>query len=395
MKTEIVVVGAGPAGSICAGILSQLGHEVILLDRAEFPRDKGCGDGVSPMGIQIIDELGLLPEFEQLQFTPIGSCRLTYDFSFSVDFRGKFNYLGYIAPRKQFDEFLFNYAIRSGARYICADVNNLIKTDDRIHGVEIYHNQQAETIEAKFVVIANGSNSTLARSLNEKRPLPIAYALRAYIENLTTDPHCVEMFYDKRIPRGYAWLFPVNDHIANIGIGALIEHNRSTSINVKAIFNDFVKLCIARSPIPEAVTVGPVKGGMLNLGFQKDYKRVFDGALIAGDAGRLVSPLFGSGITSAMLSGRYAAETIHDVVNRSATSFDDLFQYEVRLRKALQREHRFAKIIRDILLFRPTQKIIFKSTYLAKFSIELAKRIHPDIVDIEIDPVKLHVSPKS
>ncbi|MGW8379278.1 geranylgeranyl reductase family protein [Streptomyces sp. ODS28] len=323
---DVIVVGAGPAGSAAAYHLARGGLDVLLLEKTAFPREKVCGDGLTPratkqlidMGIDISEEAGWLRN-KGLRIIG-GGHRLELDWPELASFP---NY-GLVRKRDDFDEQLARQAEKAGARmYERCNVGEPIVDErtGRITGVHAKLGVEKEpvTFHAPLVVAADGNSTRLSlkMGLHRREDRPMGVAVRTYFTSPRHDDDYLESWLElwdrrgeqDRLLPGYGWIFPMGDGTSNVGLGVL-----NTSSSFKELdWREILKAWCASMPeewgyVPENMT-HPIRGAALPMAFnrQPHYTR---GLLLVGDAGGMVSPFNGEGIAQAMEAGAMAAEHI-------------------------------------------------------------------------------------
>ena len=338
---DVIVVGAGPGGATTATALAQQGHNVLLVDRHTFPRDKICGDAISLGCIQIMGELGMSSKIERAvargEFYPLEGMRLVgpSGHTLRADFRGGPNgEKSYVAPRVYFDAMIQQQAVESGARFLQSEVKEPIVENGRVVGVLARQDGETHAYRSRVVVGADGVTSAIMRALRPEPEQHVdkhrAVALRAYIEGIELYPHEVEFFlYDDILP-GYAWIFPIGDGVANIGLGMRLDRFRKLKKNLKKMLQEFLDMPDIRRRIKDSGALRDVATWQLNFGSQKRLRHVYDGALLVGDAAGFINPLTGGGIHNALISGCLAAETIDVALRAGDTSAEGMRVYEQR-----------------------------------------------------------------
>lgn len=386
LESEITVAGAGPAGAVCAGILANLGHDVLLLDKSAFPRDKPCGDLIAPAAVKIIGEMGLRPKLDQACFNYIDSANFVSSYRtglrFKVDTAGRV----LIAPRKKFDQILFGHALASGARFQKGLAQSPRFEGDNITGVTAQIDGRKTEITSRLTVIADGSHSKIAAVLNRdnRRKYKRGFAVRTYLENAGIQPRTINLYIDRSTFPGYTWLFPVENNLANFGVGACLDQHRSPRHLKNLLLNSYNRLQQS-GEVSENSELSKIQGSYLNFGFVKHQQRVFNGALITGDAACLVDPLSGAGIVNALVSGRLAAETAHECLKNNSLGENSLYQYENRLRKTIQKEMYASRMILRLISFSfPLFDLFLKSAKNSRLIPAIIHKYYPDI-DFEIE----------
>ncbi|MEC4017036.1 geranylgeranyl reductase family protein [Streptomyces sp. H27-D2] len=325
-RADVIVVGAGPAGSTTAYYLAKAGLDVLLLEKTAFPREKVCGDGLTPratkqlvsMGIDISEEAGWLRN-KGLRIIGGGS-RLQLDWPELAAYP---NY-GLVRKRDDFDEQLARQAQKGGARlYERCNVGAPV-IDDRSGRITGVHAKLGEektpvTFHAPLVVAADGNSTrlSLAMGLHRREDRPMGVAVRTYFTSPRHDDDYLESWLElwdrrgaeDRLLPGYGWIFGMGDGTSNVGLGIL----NSSSAFKELDWREVLKAWCASMPAdwgytPENMTM-PIRGAALPMAFnrQPHYTK---GLLLVGDAGGMVNPFNGEGIAYAMESGQIAADVI-------------------------------------------------------------------------------------
>jgi menaquinone-9 beta-reductase len=301
---DVIVVGAGPAGSVAALTLARAGARVGLIDKAKAGRDKACGDLVGPRGVRLLDDLGLSVAGAQtagdmIVAGPSGRRVL-------LPARAGRTYPGHavIVQRAQFDAHLRRAALEAGAADVSAHVRSV--RDGRVTL------DSGGWLNADFVIGADGATSTTAHTAGLVDP-PRAlwgFAVRGYIPVEVPLP-VIALWNDhpRRGFPGYGWLFPGSDG-ANLGLGIGLGHSRHGAQRAQRQFDAF-RLHLIRIGLLEGAVSAPTRqlGGWLKMGIVGT--RPAEGkVLLVGDAAGLVNPLQGEGIAQALASGKAAAEAV-------------------------------------------------------------------------------------
>jgi geranylgeranyl reductase family protein len=310
---DVLVVGAGPAGSIAALVLARAGASVALLDKAQFPRDKACGDFVGPRGLQVLADLGIaepagLDVRDMVVIGPTGR-RVVLPCFNGVTYPGRARAM----TRSVFDDALRTAALDAGAVAFTGRADRPLWSSGEIDGFTV-SDGDGEELRADFVIGADGATSHVAQSagLVEGSRVLWGFAVRCYVEQ-NIDLPAITLWEQTRwhaFP-GYGWIFPNPGGMANIGLGIGTLADRQAGADavraLPAYFDHLVDLgLLARapvSPLPRRLG-GWLKMGMV--GTSPATGRV----LLVGDAAGLVNPLQGEGIAQAMTSGRSAAEAV-------------------------------------------------------------------------------------
>ena len=335
---DVIIVGAGPAGSTAALYAHRLGLNCILLDKAVFPRDKICGDALSGKSVRLMRELNLLEGVEELEGSEIN--RITFGSpshsQFDVHLKGNKNndYItkGYVVPRKIFDNFLFKKADELTETRQGFTVNDIIYQNDNISGVKgINIEGKEEILNAPIIMGCDGANSIIARKLGlyEMDMENTAVAIRCYYEGVEGLSNQIELHYVSEVKPGYFWLFPAGNGKANIGIGLSKNDAKKEDRTLRQIMDEIVQSDYFRSRFGNARPLEKPVGWNLPLG-RIQRKNHGNGFMLLGDAAGLIDPFTGEGIGNAMVAAKYAmqvaskAKNHNDYSKRSFSEYDQL-----------------------------------------------------------------------
>ena len=320
IKTErdVIVVGAGPAGSICASYLAKAGIDVLVLDKDIFPRDKACGDILQEGIVSHVDKLGAFDELDRM-----GACIRSLRLVSSSGDTAQLPFECYCAPRYSFDELMIKTAVKHGAefRQSCR-VTDMIIEKGTVCGVRVrWHGEESE-IRARVVIGADGAYSQTARQLGimQEKPSGIMFGQRAYFKGVKLDKSFSRNQYntygvfsfDEDIIPGYCWAVPcgekgASEGLCNVGI---IVRDREL-IKPEALQTRFDKWRnntgeIARM-FESAQQVSPWMSGKL-CDMTQMIDNIGDGFIIIGDAGAHMLPLYNDGLSAAANSAKAAAD---------------------------------------------------------------------------------------
>ena len=343
-KYDLIIVGAGPAGSGAALYAAQYGLSVLLLDKAKFPRDKICGDAISGKSMMVLRELGLLEEAKKLPSAYIDSVIFGSPTFNTVQIPLQANEKkglppGLVIRREIFDGFLFDKAAKvvDGVRENF-EVTELLFEDSRVSGVVGKDLNSGEILrfEAKITIGADGFNSVVARATQcfDNNPEHWVVALRQYYKNVKGLDKQVELHYLDEVQPGYLWIFPAGNGWANVGVGMLQDTLKKRRINLKKILKDAVENPVFRDRFAGAEAVEEPRGWNLPVGslHRKNYGHGF---MLLGDAAGLIDPFTGEGIGNALFSAKIACQTAQEAVKANDFSEDFLARYDRDLWQAL------------------------------------------------------------
>ncbi len=355
-----MVVGSGPAGSFTAALLAGQKHDVLLLDKEDFPRDKTCGDAISAKVLELLSNAGMGKEIvgsiAHGDFYPLHYMRLVSPHGFSQTYpvnKSSEGFNAVVAPRIHFDALIQRQAIRAGAEFCRAKADALIFDRNQVSGIKVIKNGSPVEISAKLVVFFFGVASTLTHFLRAGRQHTNSHraiALRAYASNLELYPHEVEFYIYEGILPGYAWIFPLADNRVNIGLGMRLDHYHRKPYNLKEMFDHFLNLPLIKNRIKPGFKLEKLASWPLKFGSQTGLQYAFNGALLVGDAGGFISPLTGGGIHRSLLSGQLAAGVIHEALQKGDYSLNTLGRYEQLCQKQLLRNLRYTYHLTNTLL---------------------------------------------
>lgn len=342
--TQIVIVGAGPAGCTTAAALAADGIDVLLVDRATFPRDKVCGDGLTPRSVAVIKALGLLPQLEASGAKRISGLQITGPEGRSI--RVNFDELasdipsfGLTVPRRALDSALLQKAMGAGARFLDRfRVRRLNQRDGRVVGVQGQHKGQAAEIDAPLTCLAVGAAMTLSlqAGLLDRAP-PIIRAARGYFSSSGDLEPVFQFHFDQQLLPGYGWLFPMSGGRVNVGAGFFPDgrFKRDRSAPHRAVERFVLRNARVQAQLNGLAPVGPIKSHPLRTDFGH-YPCYKSGLLLVGEAAGLVNPITGEGVDYALESGLLAAQVAAAALARDSTADEHLSRYDALLRDRYQ-----------------------------------------------------------
>ena len=323
-RTAVAIVGAGPAGTAAALRLGQLGvRDVVLLDRADFPRDKTCGSGLSPRGIRTLRELGAWEAIEPHAYHVTG-LRLVTPGDREVVVSGGASAAAVVCLRRTLDHALLERARALGVEFVPGFTADTLRAEDgRVAGVV---GRDGRELAARWTIVADGAHSTLTV---DRRPPRLMQAIMGWWEGAPFRPHHVEMVFDRLVTPGYGWLFPESATRVNIGI---CYEDPGRARNGRRLFEAFLDKHYARR-LRGAVQVGGFKGHPIAYTFGVG-RLTSPGRLVAGEAGRLVHPATAEGISQGMRSGIFAADAVAAALGGGLSERAARARYERRCRRA-------------------------------------------------------------
>ncbi len=333
MRTEadVIVVGAGPGGAAAAYYCAREGFDVIALEKARFPREKVCGDGLTPRAVKELQLLDL-PTPREEGWIPSRGLRMIgggHRLEFPWHHLESFPDYGLALPRAQFDARVADHARGAGATiHEGWHVDAALRASDgpdagRVVGVtarpvdESGRKGEPTEFRAPVVIAADGVSARIALGLGIERlkRRPMGVAVRTY---LTTERHDEEWMEghleiwdgergSSRLLPGYGWIFPLGDGTANVGLGTLSASGEPSRLDHRALLRDWLDHSAGDWGFGEQV--GPVRGAAIPMAFNRQPHYV-PGLMLVGDSGGMVNPFNGEGIAYAMQAARRAAEAM-------------------------------------------------------------------------------------
>jgi geranylgeranyl reductase family protein len=346
LHTDVAVVGAGPAGSIAAHRLASAGIQVALVERATFPRDKACGDGISAQGLAVLARTGLSDWASQFNAPKI--LRLTSPRGQVIDIEPKVikgHCYGRVIPRRELDARLAQAAVEAGARLLEGTrVKHIEHQDNRLRIAA-----NGSTIETKIAILADGSHVPITGRLGLATRVPEMLAIRQYFSGDVDPGEKMELIFQSWCIPGYTWLFPISNGIVNVGTGTFTHKVRREKLVLRDILQRFViDPTSSNGRLAHAEPIGHVRGHPLRTDL-KHIRTHAERILVAGDAAGLVSPLSGEGIPWALESGELAATHTLIALQRGDFSARTLAAYSRALWARYGASQRAARIVRAVL----------------------------------------------
>ena len=363
---DVLVVGGGPSGSSCAYWLAEAGWDVVVVEKKRFPREKTCGDGLTPRAVRQLADMGLehalagAHRYRGLRSVAFGRT-LELDWPAVPGFPR----YGYTITRHDLDALVAERAAKAGATVLqgCEALEPLAVRApggrDELAGCSgaVVAEKGAPTRElrARYVVVADGANSRFGRALGtaRDRAYPQGMALRGYYRSDRHDEDMIESHLDIRdadgdVVPGYGWIFPLGDGRVNVGVGLLSTEQRWKGMNTTRLMDAFVAQAPRSWGITEATSCGPATGGRLPMGLAVGPRRGAN-TVVVGDAGGLINPFNGEGIAYGYETGRLAASYLGTAL--SGGGAESLAAYERRLEETYGDYYRvgraFVRLISD------------------------------------------------
>jgi geranylgeranyl reductase family protein len=325
LTTEVLVVGGGPAGAATGYWLAKHGHDVTIVERKTFPREKTCGDGLTPRAVHQLDEMGLADalvpfhRYNGLRATGMGRALELEWPSHPV-----YPSYGYVVRRRELDQLVADNAAAAGATLLQGH-EALQPVIDRgfVRGAIVEDKENdggTREIRARYVVVADGANSRFGRALGtyRTRDWPYGTAIRTYWQTPRHAEPWIESALDVKDRNGnpmpgYGWIFPVGDGTVNIGVGLLSTFRDFKSVNTTHLLDAYAHQVADRWEIDPGMPECKATSGRIPMGGSVGPK-AGPTYLVVGDAAGSVNPFNGEGIDYAYETARMAADVLHDAL---------------------------------------------------------------------------------
>ena len=347
-EVDVAIVGGGPAGAAAAHYLASRGHSVLVCEKKSFPREKTCGDGLTPRAVKALEALGLAAElgtWERVRGLRVHGGGRVLELPFPT--LDEFVDYGLVKPRKDLDQIVLDNAERAGAKVLYeTQAVAPIADDGVVTGLIAKRDGQTEEISARWVLCAEGAASKFAPALGRRRDTgyPMGFAIRQYFRSPLESSGWFDAYLNIRsgpeaLP-GYGWVFPVGDGTVNAGVGLLSTFAKWKDVNLHHLQDAFI------SSLPEDWEINPQtvcskpRAGRLFMGGSV-WPPHGPGFLLAGDAAGMINPCNGEGIAYAYETGLIAAR--HLDVGLSERGPNSLAGYTAELEETYGAYYRFGR----------------------------------------------------
>ena len=396
-ETDVLVIGAGPAGAAAGFWCASRGLDTVMLEKKHFPREKTCGDGLTPRAVKQLHDMGLGASLEQfhrydgLRATAHGKALELHWPSHPI-----YPQYGYVVRRRELDQMVAFNAERAGATLLQGhEATTPILENGRLVGATVNDkdNERTFDVRAKYVIIADGANSRFGRALgtSRTREWPYGTAIRTYWQSPRHAEPWIESALDvkdrngKSMP-GYGWIFPVGDGTINIGVGLLSTFKNFTSVNTTQLLDSYAHMVADSWGINPDTPECKATSGKIPMGGSVGPK-VGQGYVVVGDAAGSVNPFNGEGIDYAYETSRMAAEVLHEAITlndpRALARYQEMLDDEYGQYFKVARL--FAKVIGRPVLMRELSRVGIQSRTLMEWVLRImANLLRPD----EIGPAE-------
>ncbi len=400
-RYDVLVIGGGPAGASTAYWLAKAGHDVLVVEKKRFPREKTCGDGLTPRAVHQLREMGLTSTLDEYhRYDGLRAMAHGRSIEMAWPQHSVYPSCGYVVRRRDLDRFVAENAVAAGATMWqgCEGVAP-ITVDGVVTGATVRHKgvdgaeDRVEEIAARYVVVADGANSRFGRALgtSRNRAMPQGMAIRGYYESPLHAEPWIESCLDVRdrnghsLP-GYGWIFPLADGTINVGIGLLSTFKGFTSVNTTHLMNEWAATLPRYWEITPDRPTAPPTGGRLPMGGSVNPK-VGATWIVVGDAAGSINPFNGEGIDYAYETGRMAAGLLSECLitdDQSALQrYPALLEDEYGLYFKVARL--FAKVIGRPLLMRELTRVGMHSKTLMEWVLRIMANL---LRDDELGPAE-------
>ncbi len=357
---DVLVIGGGPSGSACAYWLADAGWDVVVVEKKHFPRDKTCGDGLTPRSVRQLADMGLEGTLSGAhRFDGLRSCAYGMTMELPWSEHPSFPPYGYVITRHDLDQLVSERAAKAGATVWegAEAVEPIFEgdgdgADGRLPpcvGAVVRDLDAGRTLEvrARYVVVCDGANSRFGRALgtSRDRSYPMGMALRGYYRSPRHDDTFIESHLDLRdgsgkVVPGYGWIFPLGDGRVNVGVGLLSVEGRWKGVNTSHLMDTFVRRAPESWELSPAASCGAPTGGKLPMGLSVS-PRTGPTTLVVGDAAGAINPFNGEGIAYAYETGRLAAACLGRALSGEGSAA--LADYQSKLEEAYGLYYRVAR----------------------------------------------------
>jgi menaquinone-9 beta-reductase len=410
---DVLVVGGGPAGSSCAYWLAEAGWDVALVESKVFPRDKTCGDGLTPRSVRQLADMGVegaLAGAHRYQ----GMRTHAYGRVLDMDWpeHPTFPSYGYVISRHDLDGIVNDRALKAGATVwqgtealepLLAEATAASSPHSPVlqsssvpqsllpacMGAVVKDKETGETrtVRARYVVVADGSNSRFGRALGtaRDRDQPMGLALRGYYRSPGHDQPFIESHLDIRnddgdVVPGYGWIFPMGDGRVNVGVGLLSTEHRWKGVNTTTLMDHFVSRAPAEWELSATASLGPPTGGKLPMGLSVG-PRVGPTTVVVGDATAGINPFNGEGIAYGYETGRLAAAAIGEAL--CGDGYEALLRYDALLEETYGLYFRMAQLFVRMISRPDVMKVCVSTGLRSRWMMEwifrmMANLLRPD-----------------
>ncbi len=382
----MLIVGAGPGGSATAYHLARHGIDVMLVERSAFPREKACGDGLTPRGVAAMIRMGVDPHdpgFARVRGLRVHSRKVTLELPWPA--LHDYPDYGLVRTRMDFDQLLARRAQQAGATLLeRTEAVSPVLADGWVVGAVVRPVEGGDPLQVRtrFVVAADGAASRFAGQAGVRRDAsrPLGIAARRYYRTSRRPGSWLEVWMDLRegesmLP-GYGWVFPLTNGCVNVGAGSLNTFRNFKDVSAQRLFGAFCRMLPGDWGVSEETAEGRLLSGPLPMGINRTPQAI-PGLLVVGDAVGVVNPFNGEGIAYAIETGEIAAELIHDALVKDRPGLAHM--YPTVLRERYGRYFRlgtgFVRLIGNPTVMRTFSDYGLPQEWLMRFAFRLMSNL--------------------
>ena len=389
--TDVLVIGGGPAGAAMGYWTAELGHSVTIVERKQFPREKTCGDGLTPRAVKELGDMGLGEQLKQFhRYEGLRATAHGKELELQWPTHPLYPRHGYVVRRRELDAMVAFNAEKSGATLLQGhEALEPLMEKGCVRGAIVNNldEDRKVAIRASYVVIADGANSRFGRSLGtaRTRAWPYGTAIRTY----WTSPRHAEPWIESALDvkdrqgnsmPGYGWIFPVGDGTINVGVGLLSTFKKFKDVNTTHLLDSYAHMIADRWEIDPGSPECRATSGKIPMGGSV-FPKMGPTHLVIGDAAGSVNPFNGEGIDYAYETARMAATVLHDALRSGDASA--LQQYPTLLDDEYGQYFKvarlFARVIGRPALMRELSRVGINSRPLMEWVLRImANLLRPD-----------------
>jgi menaquinone-9 beta-reductase len=379
-EVDVAIVGGGPSGAAAAHYLSTRGHSVLVCEKTTFPREKTCGDGLTPRAVKVLEEMGLRDElgnWERVGGLRVHAAGRTLELPFPQ--LEEWSDYGVVKPRRDLDRIVLDNAERVGAKVLYGtQALRPIFEGGVMSGFVAKRDGDEEEIRAAWTICAEGAATKFTRAIGRVRDLdyPMGFAVRQYFNSPMQHSGWFEAYLEVRsgpdaLP-GYGWVFPVGDGTVNAGVGLLSTFGGWRDVNLRHLQDNFIAHLPDEWEVNHETVCSKPQAGRLFMG-QSVWPPSGPGFIIVGDAAGMINPCNGEGIAYAYETGRIGARHIDDALRGGSRPTLDGYTAELQdtYGPYYRLGRRFVKLIGHPVLMEKLVALGMRSQTVMSFALTL------------------------